>query len=247
MYFDENKYWKYTNNVCSYSTTPTKEDIPYVLEHIFDLEIGDYVNNANQVCYYNPVCVDDYVFNVNDTGVVSIEDGMLIGENIGQTSVFVTDSGGGSFKFNVTVTKDDYKGKTRNGRLFLKRDNMIDLGIVLKHINCKHYNNCIWERSVWSIYDSDEYRSVFSEIRLLNDMISDYNHIIDEYRNNNIIYHPSLEQYYNIRINKETVNGKTKHTVKVSVDKKFITHIKNKIKECKLSLRLLGKQKRVIM
>ena len=247
MYFDENKYWKYTNDVCSYSTHPTKEDIPYLLEHIFDLDKADYVHNPNQACYYNPVDISDYKFSTEHNDIISIEDNMLIGENIGHASVIVTDGNGESFKFKVIVTRDDYNGKTDKGILFLKRDNMIDLEIVLKHIHCKHYNNCIWERSIWSIYDDDKYYGVFSEINRVKELIVLYNNIIDEYRNNNIIYHPSLDDQYNIRIDKKIVDGETKHTVNVTVKKTFLKHIKNKIKECNLTLRLLSKQKKVIV
>ena len=244
MYFNERLFWKYTNNVYTNSVYPSKEDIPYILEHVFDIVKGDYVKNSNQCCYYSPTESSNYKVSILNNKIISYEDGFIIGENYGQTKIKLIDNVNHSeLEFMVSIIKNKNISDTSKNILFLKKGDMIDLDIVLKHINCKHYMNCIWEKKLWDIYSDEKYHDLIVEINEINRTITDYRNIIEAYHNNEIIYHPTLDKYYNIQINKKNINSTVKHTIDVSVDNNFSSIIRDKIKELKLSLRYLNHQR----
>ena len=224
-------YPKYEpNNVYSYVKHPSKEDMPYLLEHVFNLETGDYITDSNQCCYYNPIRSNDYIVESDDESIVYVEDDNLIARDTGKTFLFVKDVlNDCSFRINVIVYNKRFNRNLMKKNLVLQKGNIIDLDYVLKHINCNHYDNCIFQQERLIIKTNDlDYL-----IKEIKDKISDYNNIIDAYRNDEIIYHDSLSDYYDMDIIKE--NGSYK--VDVSVKDGFTGHIKSEIHRLQVELR----------
>lgn len=129
-YISEYDYPRFSPNKSStHKKHPTKKDRPYLLEHVFDISKNDYVSNINQCCYYNPVNIEDYNVVCKDDGIVTVtEDGFIVGEMAGSTSIFIEnpnylqqtekDASMSAFYLNVIVSNRNVKPNKLNEKLF---------------------------------------------------------------------------------------------------------------------------------
>lgn len=223
---DNFKYHKYSDDVYSYSKHPDKWEIPFLLEHVFDLSIGDYVKNSNHCCYYSPVnSISEFIIESDNEDIVSVDDEMVYGNHRGrcELSFYSEDS---IFSIIIIVYRGKFNFKLKRNTLFLEEGNMIPILTVLKHIHCPHYTDCLFEAGNLLIKDRD----ILWEINRLKDTIQDYKNIIDEFHNGHIVYHRDFDSFYNIQL---------EPVYKVSVREGFVNHINTMIKNRTFELRSL--------
>lgn len=238
VYVDLDEYYKYTNNVVTYKKKPTKNDVPYVLEHVFDLDKKGYVTNNNQCCYYTPIDMNGMVFEVEDTHICSILDDFLTAKHTGSTNLNITLPSNKIFKIKINVYTGVFRGKITKDILFIEKDTSISLKYIMQHIHCKHYDNCIWQRRYFNKYNDLELFEVDYNINMIKNKIKDLKHIRESYRNGDIIYHPDLKEYYNINILKtSTIDGKVECKITYNISETFLDGIKDRIKESEIMLK----------
>ena len=249
-YINEYDYPKFSpNDVYTNEKHPSKKDRPYLLEHIFDLTNGEYVVNSNQCCYYNPVDTSNFHITCKNDGIVTVnDDGFIVAENSGSTSILiedkdyfpetVNDNVESKFNLKIIVSNKNVKPNKLKDTLFLLKDTMIHIDTVLHHIQCPHYFDCIWERKIWDVYDNPNLKQVVDTIKNNQELINAYNTIIEDYRNNIITYHDGLEQYYDIKINDGNVD--------VSVPNNFSSLVKKEINLLRLELRDLNRKRNLL-
>ena len=245
-FVDNNVFWKFEPyDVCTNEKNPSKKDQPYLLEHVFDMVEEDYVNNNKQCCYYTEhIPFEEIKYIIEDDSICNIEDGVITAYNTGKTSVTLTYPNNTEYTFKVNVYRDKYNGKLFKNMLILRKDNSLDMDTVLHHIHCPHYTECIFDKDSFKIYESEELHELQHEIHILQTQIRDSEKLIDCYLNNEIIYNPLYEDYYNIKIVKDyTSDGSVKHKVTYSLPDNFENIVKNKIKNLKLDLREYNRMK----
>lgn len=225
MYIDSWRYPKYTNEVYSYNPKPKKEDIPFRLEHVFNIETGNYEMNSDQCCYYTPINMEDITFTTDNEGVLSVYKDSIIAENYGDANLIIKSS---SNEYNIVVhiVRDKSRVTRLNGKLYLDKDDMISVETVLHHIHCPHYNNCIFERN----YNNSP---VYKKIKEKEQLIKDYEKIIDADRNNEVVYHDAFKDYY-----------KFDEDYGVRVPLHFSRIVKSEIKKLNLEIRRLQRELR---
>jgi hypothetical protein len=227
VYVDLNEYYRYTNNVVTYEKNPTKNDVPYVLEHVFDLDKEGYVSDSNQCCYHTPVNIDGLSFEVENKEIVDTDGVDLIAKNIGSTYLTVKTVNEYSYRIKVNVYNGVFRGKLIKDTLFIEKDTIISLKYVLRHIHCKHYNNCIWDRDYFRKYEDEELFEIDYNIQSIKQKIKDFKNISECYRNGEVIYHEDLKEYYDINILKDGSN----YHIDYNISETFLDGIKDKIKE----------------
>ncbi len=226
MYLDNLRYPKYTNQVYSYNPKPKKEDIPFRLEHVFNIETGDYEVNSNQCCYYTPINMVDTSFSTKDNRIVSVYKDSIIAENYGDTDLIINDSIE-PYSIRVHVVRDKSRVTRLNGKLYLNKDDMISVETVLHHIYCPHYNNCIFDR------DYNINNPIVKQIKEKEKLIKDYKNIIEADRNNEVIYHDTFKDYYKISEDYD-----------VRVPLHFSRIVKDEIKKLNLEIKQLKRKLR---
>lgn len=241
--FNEKEYYKYTNNVYSLSSHPSKEDIPYLLEHVFDLDTGEYTFNPNNCCYYNPVDISDYSFSVSDSSIISVDNSFLYANRLGSAELIVEnerflpltemDSEDSVFNIKINVVRDINYDVKLNGVLFIVVGGVISLNNLLEHICCTHYFDCIWERGVWDKFENPELYSVIDDINSVKKKLKEYQNIIDEFNNGAIIYHKDFEEEYIVKI----IDG----GIDMSVRKGFLDRVRVRMKSLELDLKDLNR------
>lgn len=111
-----------------------------------------------------------------------------------------------------------------------------------KHKQCSHRKNCIFKGEKWEVYDP-KLRKLTLEIREIRNIIKDYENIINHFLNGDIIYHEGLDEYYDIEIQKELINGKYKYKTIVHVNNNFNNYVKHEIKQLRLLLSAKNREK----
>lgn len=217
---------------------------PNELKHVFDTSTGRYTTNEFNCCYYSPANITGLKFTSNNTDIVSVSGEELIAENIGNCKISGTKNNEEILSFKVIVYRDKKPNRKFKNTLLLPLNNMININTVLKHIHCPHYTDCIFERDIFKIYADAELFDVVHEINQTIQQIKDYQDIKVEYRNGNIIYHPALDELYNIQIIKENRDDEIKHHVKTSVVDDFHDRIDSQIKNLRQHLNDLKHRRR---
>lgn len=196
LYVDENNFKHYTNDFSSEDSS--KKSIPYRLEHVFDMCTDSYVLNKDNCCYFSPVFdVENTVVVSSDESIVNVVDGFIVAENQGTCKLSITSKG---YDFTTKpLLISVYKGNlpvTRKRSVFLKRDTVVEVGNFLRHCHCTHLEDCLFQKRIFDL----DYDELSDEIWLVDNCIRDYQKIIDEYVNGSIIYHKSLDELYDIRL-----------------------------------------------
>lgn len=208
---------------------------PNELKHVFDTNTGGYVNNEFNCCYYSPVNITGLTFTSNNE-VTIIEDDNLIAESLGNSIIKGYHDDEVVLSFKVRVYRDKIPSRKLKNTLFLQLNNMIPVSTVLKHINCPHYTDCLFQRDIFKIYDDMDLLDLHYNINQLNQRISDYQRIKEAYRNGHVDYHEGLKDCYNIQID----NG----NIKVEVVDDFTDRINSRIKNLRNELTDLTRLRR---
>ena len=245
MFFEEEKYWKfnrYPNIELDSKVTPDK---PYLLEHVFDLKEGDYVNNPSNCCYFNPnTTLDGLFISSSDDNVVNVTDEYIIAENRGTCTLSVYSESSVNVSEILVTVYNDVLPRTRKRSIHLKTGTMVQLDNFLRHCMCKHSEDCLFEREFWNVYDLDSDDGVLvNQMNSVKKNIHDYRRVLTCFINGEIIYHPDFDSYYNINIKKD-INGKSH--VEVNVSDGFEKRVKDCIKVCESELNKLNRSRKRI-
>lgn len=109
---------------------------------------------------------------------------------------------------------------------------------VSQHETCPNKNDCIFHREIWEYYDETLHETV-SMIKTIRKIMKDYEYILNEYINGNIIYHETLDDCYDIHIFRDE-NDKLKTSV--TVESNFKNIVKTRLNNLKLDLRDLNRE-----
>lgn len=109
------------------------------------------------------------------------------------------------------------------------------------HKFCNHKKNCILNDDKWEYYNK-ELQPIVQQIKDIRILIKELEEISQASLNNEIIYHPFLEEYYIIE--KEKVFEEGRCSIKINVDTvpNFRNVIKLKINNLKIELRNLNRE-----
>lgn len=233
---DELNYPKYQRVVDGNSKYKPQE-----LKHVFDTTTGGYVSNEFNCCYYSPIDITGLTFSSNNNNII-VDDDILISEKLGPSIITGYNTKDEEvLSFKVISYRDKIPNKKFKNTLLLQLNNMIPINTVLKHINCPHYTDCIFEREVFKIYDNLDLFEVVYQINQLNQQIRDYQNIKEAYRNNDIIYHKGLKDCYNIR---KIKNENNQTVIETSVVSDFIERIDSRIKTLRQNINDLKHMRR---
>ena len=226
-------YPHYTNEMQEYPRKPNE------LKHIYDIEKDKYVTNEKQCCYYSTVSnIEEYSWKSMDTDVLLISpDGLIETVSGGTTHIQVTSPSGVEFDIGVIVYKNNIPKSRKGGYVYLAQGDYYDILDVMKHGNCPHTDECLFESDCWDYYDED-LRDVKLRIKEINVNLKELKNVKDSFLNGEIIYHHLLEDYY--LIDKKHIRGRL--VVQVRVRKGFSNGIGKVVNDLKLELRSLNRE-----
>ena len=242
MYVDEEQF---SNFVRDFGSEENKgRSKPYELKHTFDFVKNEYVTNELNCCYFTPVSnLDNIIIESSNPTVVRVTKDYIICDNRGTCELTIKDKKGNTARKPLLVTV--YIGNLVNDRkrksIFLKKDTLVEKGNFLRHCHCTHLEDCLFQREV---FDTD-LSSLGDKIWSVRKAIKDLEYVKDSYRNGDIIYHPSLDDCYNIQLKKKSnTDGVLECVTSVSVSDNFVGRVKSEIKSLNIQLRDLNRLKR---
>lgn len=223
------KYPHYTNQMQEFPKKPNE------LKHCYDITTDQYVTNEKQCCYYSPVGnIEKYSWSSADTDVLLISpDGLIETVSGGTTHINVTEPSGVEFRVGVVVSKSKFPTKRKKGYVYLLQCEYYDIWDVLKHGECPHTDECLFESDVWDV-DDDRFRDLKLQIRDVVRQIDELKVVKENCLNNEIIYHKLLDDYYLVEI----VDG----NVNVRVKDGFGRGIDRVVDDLKMELRSLNRE-----
>ena len=218
---------------------------PNELKHVFDITTGEYTNNEFNCCHYSSADITGLTFTSDNDNII-IDDEEVIANHIGKSTITGYNGDEEKVSFKTLVYKNKPTRKLKD-TILLQLNTVISIKTILKHINCPHNQDCIFKRDIFKIYSNDDLRELHYEITSIQKRINDYHNIKEAYLNGDIIYHPGLDDCYDIQIIKTPEdNGKIHHKVEVEVVKDFQEKIISRIKSSEQELKELQRIRRKI-